>query len=150
MGLALHDDKTSKVFGQLARVLEFVSLDVMNLFKVNIRLGGTGWFWKNKSTRRAAPCFSLKMHEPAGSSHLDTRNSMVLLQLQHPGWTCRTKVSAQRLTLPLSLDKSFGEYFYGQGLHLTRLIGWTSCLVNTRFYEPRHFSSTRNKPSHNP
>ena len=85
MGLALHDEKTSKVSGQLARVLEFVSLD---LLKVNIRLGGTGWFWKNKSTRRAVPCFSLKMHEPAGSSHLETRNSMVLLQLQHPGWTC--------------------------------------------------------------
>lgn len=69
---------------------------------------------------------------------------MVLLQLQRPGWTCRTKVSAQRLTLPPSLDKSFGEYFQGQGWHLTRLIGWTSRL------QPRHFPSTRNKPSHTP
>jgi hypothetical protein len=59
--------------------------------------------------------------------------------MQHPGWTCRTTVSAQRLTLPLSLDKSFGEYFQGQGWHLTRLIGWTSRPVNTRFFEPRHF-----------
>lgn len=106
MGLALHDEKTSRVTGQLAWVLELVSLDVVTLLKVNIRLGGIGWFWKNKSTRRAVPCFSLKMHEPAGSSYLDTQNSMVILQLQHPAWTCRTKVSAQRLTLPLSLDKS--------------------------------------------
>ncbi len=106
--------------------------------------------WKNKSTRRAVPCFSLKMHEPAGSNHFDTRNSMVLLRLQHPGWTCQTKIFAQRLTLPLSLDKSFGEYFQGQGWHLTRLIGWTSRLVNTRFFRPRHFPSTRNNPSHKP
>ena len=42
MGLALHDEKTSRVSGQLAWVLGFVSLDVVNLLKVNIRLGGTG------------------------------------------------------------------------------------------------------------
>ncbi len=75
---------------------------------------------------------------------------MVLLQQQHPGWTRRTKVSPQRLTLPLSLDKSFGEYFQGQGWHLTRLIGWTSRLVNKQFFQPRHFPYTRNNPSHNP
>lgn len=57
MGLALHDDKTSKVSGQFARVLKFVSLDVVNLLKVNIRLGVTGWLWKNKSTRRACPVY---------------------------------------------------------------------------------------------
>ncbi len=57
MGLALHDEESSRVSDQLAWVSNSVSLGVVNLLSSNIWLGGQGWPKKNKLTRRAVPCF---------------------------------------------------------------------------------------------
>ena len=85
MGLVLHDEEGMlEGVGSIGVGVKICVVGRGEFFVVE-HLVGRGGFSKNKLTRRAVPCFSLKMHEPAGSSHLGKQNSMVLLQLQHPG-----------------------------------------------------------------
>ena len=102
MGLVLHDEEGKlEGVGSLGVGVGICVVGRGESFVV-AHLVGRGGFSKNKSTRRAAPCFSLKMHEPAGSSHLRTQNSMV----------CSCSCSIQHRTVELKSFLSMGPCLY--------------------------------------
>jgi len=143
MGLVLHDDEASRMTDQLAWVSNSVSLGAAILLWQNIWLGGNA-FTKNKLTRRAVPCFSLKLHEPAGS----------VVRAHRTRW-CFHSCSLQDGLVELKSLLSVGPCLYlwaspsenifeDKAGRLNAMIGWISSLVNTRFSSTPPFHSTRN------